>query len=179
MAYGQESAVGKGASIISIQGSYSSENGRVYTNSNPTTGSGTTTYSVSVTSLAGTFNHFFLDNFFIGAGLGYSSQSQSNMSISSIGVGPQLGFAIGDENSSAFPFFDIGFRYYNSEANLGSQGYSSGSAKDIFIGFGLVIPIKTHIGFTLEGGYHMLNYSDASTSGKMFALGAGIVGLFF
>jgi hypothetical protein len=60
---------------------------------------------------------------------------------------------------------------------------SEGSGTDIFFGAGIVVPVKSHLGITIEAGYHMMDIkekeTDTSYSGNIFAIGIGIVGLLF
>jgi hypothetical protein len=172
---GQEYAIDKGATFISGTGSILSQGGDLFEDSENNKAK-TITISPSI-------NHFISKSFFIGGGIELSNQSQGDYSINSIGIGPQLGYAIGNVNSKAFPYFDVGLRYYSMSIDYGFSDDTQASGTDIFLGFGLLIQIKSHIGLAFEGGYHMIDLknkdTDESSSGNILSIGVGIVGLLF
>jgi len=61
------------------------------------------------------------------------------------------------------------------------SGNSEGGGSEIFLGGGVIVPVKSHLGLTFEVGYHMMNLKDKdydeNYSGNIFAI--GIVGLLF
>ena len=170
---GQEYAVDQGASFISGTASFSSNSGDLFNDAD--------NHSYTTVTLSPTFNYFVAKNFFIGGGLELQSQTQGDISISSTGIGPQIGVAIGKSNSTVFPFLNLGLRYYSMSANYGSLGNSSTSGTDVILGFGVLVPVKTHIGLSIGGEYHSLSLKNSGvrTSGNIFSLGIGIVGLLF
>jgi len=49
------------------------------------------------------------------------------------------------------------------------------------LNLGIIIPLKNHIGLTIEGGYHFieLEKSGDKISGNILMFGVGISGLFY
>ncbi|WP_297100160.1 outer membrane beta-barrel protein [uncultured Draconibacterium sp.] len=172
--FAQEFAVDKGATFISGVASFTSQGGELFEDYD---GNNASTFNLSPS-----VNYFVGKNFFIGGGLEFAHEKQGDYKSNNIGLGPQIGYAFGNEKSTAFPYFDIGLRYYGMSVDYGS-GNSEGSGTDIFLGAGIVVPVKSHLGITFEAGYHMMDInekeSDTSYSGNIFAIGIGIVGLLF
>lgn len=173
---GQEYAVDKGATFIAGTFSLMSQGGDMFLDSDNN--------KVTTITLTPSINHFVTKNFFIGGGIELSNESQGDYSSKSIGLGPQIGVAFGNINSKAFPYIDLGLRYYSMNMDFGgSYGKSQTSGSDLILGCGVLIPIKSHIGLVFEGGYHMLNLKDKDVnskySGKILSLAVGIVGILF
>ena len=144
----QEYAVDKNATIISGTASFSNRGGSMFEN-----GDGK---NATLITFAPTVNHFIFKNLFIGGGLEISSDSQSDYHSSAIGIGPQIGYAFGNAHGSVFPYIDLGIRYYNMKQDF------SRTLVDIklfgwqkIFGFGVIVPLKKHIGLTFEGGYQI------------------------
>jgi hypothetical protein len=172
--FAQEYAVDKGATFISGVASFTSQGGELFKDYD---GNNASTFNLSPS-----VNYFVAKNFFVGGGLEFAHEKQGDYKTNSIGIGPQIGYAFGNENSTAFPYFDVGLRYYGMNIDYGSDN-SEGSGTDIFFGAGIVVPVKSHLGITIEAGYHMMDIkekeTDTSYSGNIFAIGIGIVGLLF
>jgi len=172
---GQEYALDKGATFISGIGSFTSSGGDLFEDGDNN--------KLIMLSLSPSFNHFITNNFFIGGGFELSNQKQGDFSTNSIGIGPQIGYAVGNSSSTVFPYFSAGLRYYTITADYGSLGDTNVSGTDIILGFGVLVPIRTHLGLAIEGGYHILDLkekdSDSSASGNILSIGIGIAGLLF
>ena len=170
----QEYAVDKGATMIAGSVSFSSSGGELFEDYDGN--------SDNVFSLSPTINYFVGKNFFIGGGLEFSTETQGDYKSNSIGVGPQIGYAFGNQESKVFPFVDLGLRYYGMSVDYGS-GNSEGSGRDIFLGAGMIFPVRSHLGLTFEAGYHMLNIKekdyDENYSGNVLGISIGIVGLLY
>ncbi|NMC40840.1 MAG: hypothetical protein GYA43_06670 [Bacteroidales bacterium] len=166
----QTYAIDRNAKIISGSGSYLSQGGDLFVSPGGN--------NAKIINLAANINYFTSRNFFIGGGVEFSKGSTKDYKSNSIGFGPQIGYVLGNAQSIAYPFLDIGIRRYKT-----SLDYDNASGSDIFFGFGMIIPVKSHIGLVLEGGYHTLNlkddYNDNSISGNIFSLSAGFAGLLF
>lgn len=124
-------------------------------------------------------SHFVSKNFFIGGGLEFSSDKQSEYN--SFAIGPHIGYAFGISNGSVFPYVDLGIRYFNMKQRLRDvEIYSveKWAGSQIELGFGAIVPIKKHIGFQFEGGYQMI-YEKNKKVGKIFSIKIGIAGLIF
>jgi hypothetical protein len=164
----QEYAIDKRATIIAGTSILTLQGGDLFNNSE---GKGVTNFSFTPT-----VNHFVTKNLFIGLGVGFSSVSQGDYRTKAFGIGPQLGYAFGESTSTAFPFLDLGIRYYKNATDYG-VGNTQRSGSDISLGFGFIFPVKNHIGIIFEGGYHLLKLD--SNSGNFFSMGIGIAGLIF
>jgi len=139
--------------------------------------------SATTITFTPSINHFITKNFFIGVGFEFKSEAQGTDESNAIGLGPQLGIVLGGPQSKAFPYIDFGIRYYKLNFDYGFTGVYQSSGSNISFGFGLIVPIKSHIGLIFEGGYHKLKIkdydSDDSSSGKIMSIGVGIAGLLF
>ena len=171
----QEYAIDKYATIISGSGSFMSKGGVLFEDID---GNNSTNFT-----FAPNINHFITKNFFIGGGFEFSTESQGDYKAYGKGIGPQIGYAFGGPESTVFPYLDLGIRYYILNYDNGPGDYLRVSGSDISLGFGVIIPVKAHIGLIFEGGYHMLDLSDKenndSYSGNIFSVGVGISGLLF
>lgn len=172
--YSQGYAVGKGAVIISGTGSFSSSGGELFEDYE----------NNRLTNIALTpgVNYFVGKNFFFGGSVELSIQSQGDYSSTATGIGPQIGYAFGNETSRSFPFIFTGYRYYNLSYEEGDNAENA-SGTDFIVGLGMIIPVREHIGFMFESGYHIINLKDSenndSFGGNMFYIGIGISGLLY
>lgn len=169
-AFSQDYAVDEGSMIISGMASYNSQGGDLFENND---GDRTTTLM-----LAPIVNYFVKPNISVGGGLAYTSQSQGDNSYHTIGIGPTVGYFIGDSNSKNFPYLAAGIRYYS----MGDKDDSI-SGTDIVIGVGVLTPVKNHMGIVVEAGYHIMNLKhkdwEESQSGNMIMIGVGIAGILY
>jgi len=171
----QEYAVDKGASFVGGNVSFTSQGGDLFADEE---NNRATTFTMTPS-----INHFILKNFCIGGGIALSSQTQGRARINSVGVGPQIGYVFGKPSSTAFPYFDAGVRYYSMTSDNVSYIDSNVNGTDIFFGFGVLVPLKSHVGMAFEGEYHRMDLkgqnTGPSTSGDIFSIGIGIVGLLY
>jgi hypothetical protein len=171
----QQYANDKKATIISGQGSFMSQGGDIFEDFE---GNKATTFTFNPN-----INHFITKGFFIGGGLEFSIESQGDYKANAIGLGPQIGYAFGGPQSKAIPYLDLGIRYYTMHLDFGGGDDYQFSGTDINLGFGVIVPIKEHIGLIFEGGYQILDLknkdSDENYSGDIFSIGIGIAGLLF
>jgi hypothetical protein len=171
----QQYAIDKKATIISGTGSFMSQGGDLFED---TDGNNITTITFTPN-----INHFITKNFFIGAGIEFSTESQGDYKSNAIGIGPQIGYVFGGPQSKALPYLDLGILYYKMNVDYGFADDFQISGSDIYLGFGVIVPIKAHIGLIFEGGYHMLDLkdkdSDDTSSGNILSIGVGIAGLLF
>ncbi len=179
-AYCQNFALDKGAFFVSGMGSFTNQGGDLFEDSGDN--------RLTTVSLIPSTNYFITKNFFIGAGLEFASQSQDDKSISTIGIGPQIGYAIGNENSTAYPYLNAGIRYYRMDMEYGGYDFLGNnelaiSGIDTFLGVGVLVPIKKHFGFVIEGSYHVTSLKENGTSesllGNTFSFSFGFVGFIF
>ncbi|HLP75270.1 MAG TPA: outer membrane beta-barrel protein [Bacteroidales bacterium] len=172
----QEYPIDKKAVIISGSGSLLSQGGDLY--------EGFEKGRATIINVSPTINYFILKHLFIGAGFDFYQESQRNINNNLFGIGPQIGYAFGGPDGRVFPYIDMGFRYYSSKQYYGgivSDLKRSGS--DAVFGFGVIVPVKTHIGILFEGGYHIIRLKnkvyDIGNSGNTLSIGLGISGLLF
>jgi hypothetical protein len=172
----QEYAIDRKAMIISGSGSLMSQGGDLY--------EGFEGVRATIISFSPNVNYFIFKHFFIGGGVDFYGESQGDIKNNLIGIGPQIGYAFGGSNGKVFPYINLGLHYYRTKQyNDGIVGDLKRSGTNTVIGFGVIVPIKTHIGLLLEGGYHMIRLKNkdynSGNSGNMLSIGVGIAGLFF
>lgn len=169
-AFSQDYAVDKGAFILSGTGGFISQGGDLYEDFEEN--------RLSTFTLTSAVNYFVVRNMFIGAGLSYNRMAQGDASVSTIGIGPTVGYAFGKKESKSNPYIAAGIQLYS----LGSDGDTT-SGTDISIGAGMIISIKEHFGLIIEVGYHFQNLKNEawpeSISGNIFGISIGIAGLLF
>jgi hypothetical protein len=170
--FAQEFAVDKGAAFISGQVAFASQGGELFEDANGN--------KLSSFSLLPNVNYFIFKSLFLGVGLEFASEIQGNYTSRGIGVGPQIGYAFGNENSTIFPYIGIGMKYYDLLVSYGSRD-TEAKTTDLFLGAGLIIPVKSHLGLTLDIGYHVSGIDSGSGIhlGNTLGVSLGIVGLLY
>ncbi|MBN1822301.1 MAG: hypothetical protein JXR31_13360 [Prolixibacteraceae bacterium] len=170
---GQTFAIDQGAIWVGGMASFTSSGGDLFEYDGD---------RASTITLAPTVNYFIVPNIFIGGSLEVSNSKQGDYKDTGFGIGPQVGYVIGNESSTSFPFIDAGAKLHTSKSEYGSYD-SKTSGTDIFVGAGIVLPVAGHIGFTVEAAYHMMKLkekdADDSYSGNIFSIGIGITGLLY
>jgi hypothetical protein len=174
-AYSQNFAVGKKAWIISGAVEFSSSSGDLYENEN---GDALTTISFIPSA-----DYFVVPNVFVGGMISYSSASQGDFSMSALGIGPEVGYALGKAESKVFPFAKIGFQYLSNSWDSG-DGTEKETGSDVTIAIGVIFPVKQHIGITPQLSYHIQSLKGdwegaESVSGNILSVGVGITGLVY
>lgn len=173
--FSQESAVSRGAFILSGTASFSSSGGDLFEDMDNN--------ALKSITLTPSLNAFVVNNFFMGLSAEMSSESQGDYRASTTGFGPQIGYAFGDSNSEAFPFISAGINAYSMAYDYGNNNDGNITGRDIHFNFGMIVPVKSHIGIVLEGSYHMLNLTEKSLNvsgtGAIFTFAIGVVGLLF
>ncbi|MBE0679837.1 MAG: hypothetical protein IH592_13840 [Bacteroidales bacterium] len=171
----QQYATDKKATIIAGTASFMSSGGDLFEDLE-----GNNSTSINISPV---LNHFIIKNLYIGGGIELVAESQGDYSYNGIGLGPQVGYMFGGPQSKAIPYLDLGLRYYRMNMDYGSGDDFQLSGSDLAVSFGVLIPIKTHIGLYFEGGYHIMDLKDKdsaeSFSGNVLSIGVGIAGLFF
>lgn len=170
VANGQESAVGKGAFMISGMASFSS------------TGYSSGSNHKTELTLSPSGDYFIMDHLFVGTGLSYSDSRIDGYKSTLLGIGPQIGYAFGNKDSKLFPYVNAGWNYLNNKMEvsiLGSDGSTNFSSNGISLGIGVIVPVKKYIGLVFEGKYNRFNYSDSSESENKISINFGVVGLLF
>jgi len=173
-ALSQDFAVDKGSMIISGMGSYENESGDLYENND-----GESRNKLDLTTK---YNYFVAQNIAVGGNLNYLMASQGDYSQTTLGIGPTAGYFIGNAESEMYPYLAAGISYLHQ--GMKSENYDNTiSGTDITVSGGIIIPVKNHIGFTAELGYHMKSLkeedADESISGNIISLNIGISGLLY
>jgi hypothetical protein len=164
--HAQNYAVDKGARIFAGTFSYSS------------IGGDDITHRYNILSLTPSFNYFVASHIFLGLAVAYNRTWQGDYSQSDIGIGPRLGYAMGNRNSSTFPFLLIGARYRSD-----SQSHDSYSSKttgsSIILAAGMIHALKTNLGTICQAAYHIMSSSanGDSYSTNMIVISIGIAAL--
>jgi hypothetical protein len=114
----------------------------------------------------------------VGPALTFTTSGQKGYSSSSISIGPEIGFAYGN-NIPVIPYILSSFRYvhYSSTSDqiytYGQEGY------EIPIASGLMIPVADGLGLQAEMGYryqHLTNYRSNNDLGT-FYIAVGVCGI--
>jgi hypothetical protein len=166
----QEYAVDKRATWLSGTAGFSSHGGDLY-------GRRQNTFV-----LAPSFSHFVVSNFFIGAAAEVGYRSEGNFNSTILGIGPHLGLAGGNLNSTVFPYFAVGVQFhYETSSHYSFSGAQDLHGIDLAFGAGMVATLKAHLGLTFEAAFHLLNMniSGESVYGNTTSIGIGLTGLFF
>ncbi|MBS0010411.1 MAG: hypothetical protein KFF49_03320 [Bacteroidales bacterium] len=171
----QQYAIDKKATIILGSGSFMSQGGDLFEDLD---GNKATAFTFTPS-----IYHFITKNFYIGGSLEFTTESQGDYSFNGVGIGPGIGYAIGGPQSQVFPYFELGMLYYKMNADYGTGDDSQFAGSDIYLGFGVIIPIKEHIGLIFGSAYHMIDLKDKdfddNYSGNVFSIAVGIAGLIF
>lgn len=170
----QQYATEKKATIIAGRASFMSSGGAIFEDFD---GNKTTNFNITPV-----ISHFITNNFYVGGRIEIAAHSQGNGSSNAIGVGPHLGYMFGGPQSTALPFLDLGIDYYKMNIDYaGEDSVFLGS--NIALGFGVIIPVKTHIGLVFDGEFNVIDLKDRDSNdtmcGNIFSIGIGIVGLLF
>jgi hypothetical protein len=165
--FSQGFAVDKGAIIASGSFSFSKQGGDLY----EVGGKGNT-----IVSLTPSFNYMLFKNFGVGGSVSLSSIESYRTSMSELVFGPHIGIFFGNEKSTLFPYFTLSYRFISV-----SESPNSFDGSDIVLNLGMIIPLKNHIGLTIEGGYHFIELENSGDkiSGNILMFGVGISGLFY
>ncbi len=171
----QEFATDKSAVIISGSGSFMSQGGDLFED---TEGNKLTNFSFDTG-----INYFLEKNLFLSANFGFSTQAQGDQSYHGVGLGPGIGYVFSNAASKVLPYVEVGFLYQSMNYDFGSGDNTQFTGSDIYYGFGLIVPIKDHLGLIIGSSYHMMNLNnkdlDDSFFGSTFSVSIGFAGLLF
>jgi hypothetical protein len=162
---GQENVVGKGTTMIMGLGSFSSQK---YNSSSS---------RISALAISTSCDYFYKNNVFLGGGFSLGYQGVSGYNSTALAVGPELGFAFGNENSNVYPYIDAGchFDYTSVSHSYITSTYGAG----VSAGLGLLIPLQKHVGLAIEAKYNTLKFFDSDNKQNTLSLNFGFVGLLF
>ena len=161
----QNYAIDKGAMIIGGAAGFSSTG---------TESGGTRSTLVTIVP---SFDYFIIQNLFIGGAINFQYQSNSQGDGTTIGIGPEIGYAFGNPASTNFPFLRLGYSYTSISDNL--------SGTEISIGGGIIFEIIKHFGLVGSLSYNIINTKISSggytltTSGNAIILSFGFYGLIY
>ena len=177
-----EHAVAQGASIVTGGVLYSAEKIKYEGEDNDET------YTVSTFAFTPTLDYFVSNNLFVGLGAAVAVINVSGSSLTSLGAGPEFGFASGNAQSTAFPYGKV-----LAVLSRASQEHDKLNTTDLGLAFGVVFTVHQHIGITPEMSIHLINqketyknsgylYSESweqKSSGTLFKFGIGLSGLLY
>jgi hypothetical protein len=178
VASGQESAIGKGASLIKGLAGFTS------------TGYGPNIKRSNVLTISPAMDYFLLDHFFVGGALNYENTNSESFNTSMFGIGPEIGYAFGSQTSIVFPYLTAGWNFQKSKTDFlisNSTITTNNSGNGISLGLGVIIPVKSHLGIVVEGKYNMYSFSNTnnlsinktSDNSNVISFNFGIVGMLF
>lgn len=168
---GQEFATDKGAAFIAGTASYFNSGGEKF--------EGSENKRASTLVFAPSLDYFMFKNVFLGAELNFTGNYHGDFKYNSIGIGPEVGYALGHVNSTMIPYAKVGFQYNTTKSKFGSSDAITTSGTDFLAGLGLVVPVKSHIGVIVEGRFDLMRDTDSDTRGNVFSINIGIAGLLF
>ncbi len=171
--FSQDFAVDKKAWIISGAVEFSSSSGDLYENADGD--------AVTEIGFVPAADYFVMPNIFVGGMISYVSMAQGDVSISTMGIGPEVGYAFGNADSKVFPFAKAGFLYVSESFDWGDDT-DKVTGSDITITLGVILPVKQHIGIIPQLSYHIQSMKGdwdgaESEDGSIIRLGVGIAGL--
>ena len=132
---------------------------------------------------------FIVKGFGIGFDMNFSFQSQGNTSTTSTALGPEIGGAFGNKESTIIPFLGFGLDYLSLNQSYETTEYSyytgyytssvSNSASGYMLKFslGIMIKLNEHLGLPIELGILYSNVQSESMTN--FVFGVGIAGLLY
>lgn len=151
--FGQDYAADKGAFIISGKGNFNLDKD---SDNKPKP-------FTLITSL----NYFVEEKFYFGAMAEWSTLTvNKGYKSKSMGIGPKIGYTIGNAEAQAFINFNVGVIYFGFHEDV--------SVTNLILGAGLLIPLKDHLGICLDISYHN-PFIDNSESNFSFGVGIAIL----
>jgi hypothetical protein len=181
----QEYATDKGAMILNASASFTSSGGSLYETKDKT--------RITSLILMPSVDYFVLPNFFLGGTIQYSGNKEDSSmgdrfalrTNSTLGIGPEIGYVCAKTESKLLPYLSTGLLWLHLRSKYSDHLTTipnSGSGNEYFIGAGVIMPLKKHIGLTIGGIYRDQNYTNPfgnKISEKIWALKVGISGLLF
>jgi len=173
-------AVAKGASILTGGISFTAQKMKYEDEDN------NETTTLSVFSFTPTLDYFVANRVFVGLGTEVSDIVMSGRSFTTLGAGPEIGYAFGNAEATAYPYIKALALFTHGSA----ERYTVND-RDLGIALGVVIPVHKHVGFMMEMSVHNVNENETtdyefgyeslkqSSSGTLFKMGVGLAGLFF
>jgi outer membrane protein W len=169
-AFSQDFAVDKGSILFAGMASFSTSGGDLYENADGDR-------AMNIT-LEPSVNYFVIQNVGVGLKAQYSRDSQGDYTSSTLGIGPNLAYFLGDAESNMFPYLGAGFHYITNSVD----DYTI-SGTDIAIIAGVLAPVKKNLGIMINASYHMMSLKhedwDEAESGNIIMVGIGIAGMLY
>jgi hypothetical protein len=131
-------------------------------------------YSVNSINLALNYNSFVSKNIFLGLSTALLYSWNKSSSQSTITIGPQFGITFNKNNSTVIPLFVIGINYARMNGGVSYYGYNYDigyNGINIHLGTGLIIPVKEHLGLTIELADNFLAYNNTSVNLVLATIG--------
>lgn len=131
----------------------------------------------SIITILPVFDYFIKQNLFIGSTVIFQYEVINSNETTTLGIGPEIGYAFGNSQKQTYPFLKFGYTYIASD-NI--------SSSLITIAGGIVIEIVKHVGIVGLLSYNIINNkytsnlnSNNSISGNSVNLSFGIYGLIY
>jgi hypothetical protein len=182
IALGAEYPVDKGSTLISGGFSFASSSGNLYEDSE---GNATKALGFAPNVLA-----FVVPNLALGGNVDFVWASQGDLSMTTLAIGPKIGYFVGQSNSKSYPYFSMGFNFlrntFEEEVYVGGGRYEKEeftiSGTRFFFGAGLYNMVGSHLAIGFEGTYNLdsLKPEDGrSESGAIFLITVTLAGFMF
>jgi hypothetical protein len=180
--FGAEYPVDKGSTLISGGFSFANASGNLYEDSEGN--------STKMLSFAPSVLGFVVPNLALGGNVEFAWVSQGDVSMTTLAIGPKIGYFVGQSNSKTYPYFGMGFNFlrntFEEEEYVGWGRYEKEeytiSGTRFFFGAGLYNMVGSHLAIGFEGIYNLdsLKPEDGkSESGSIFLVIVTLAGFIF
>jgi hypothetical protein len=180
-AFGAEYPVDKGSTVISGGFSFANASGNLYEDSEGD--------AARALSFAPSVLSFVVPNLALGGNVAFSWESQGDVSMTTLAIGPKIGYFVGQSNSKTYPYFGMGFNYLRNTFEVEYSGWGGRekteytiSGTRFFFGAGLYNMVGSHLAIGFEGTYNLdtLKPEDGkSESGSIFLVTVTLAGFIF
>lgn len=162
-----QSPIEKGAIWVVGSASFSSSSGDLYENAQGD--------SYKLLTLTPKVSYFVSNHLFISGTISAVYQLQGTNDLTTLGIGPEVGFAFSTLNNTICPYFALGYLYQ-------SRG-STWTGSNVTLGLGMNVKVGENVGIIVGLNYNSeaMKYKHASVElkGNTLNLGVGISGIFY
>jgi len=131
---------------------------------------------LTISFLSPQFYYFVIPNLAVGGNISYSKQSQSDISLSTLGIGPTLSYFFRIESDKIYPFIRSGFLYSRYSIDV-ERIEDSFFGYDFFFGGGLAFMLGKKVAVISEVNYHLQSLKEEGVenpdSGNVFVFTVG------
>jgi len=132
---------------------------------------------LNISFLSSQVQYFIIPNLAIGGFINYSRQSQSNVSLTTLGIGPTVSYFFRLEGNKIYPYLKSGFLYSSYSIDVG-RIEDSFFGYDFFFGGGLAYMLGKKVAVISEVNYHLQSLKEEGVknpdSGNVFAFAVGL-----